>query len=157
MSTKLWAGCKLEDFTKPELITAFVAKAAEIGIDIAIVSIGRTLAVQLAYYAQGRLPLEQINGFRTVAGLPAITENEAGNVITWTITSKHITDKVNVKSRAFDIVVLKNGNPVWSNNIDTNSNGNKDYLELAKIGKELGLYPGAYWATPDLPHYQTVA
>ena len=88
MTIKLWSGSKLEDSLHPELIQKFSDNAHDLGIDIAIISIGRTLDVQLAYYAQGRLSLEQINGFRSVAKLSKIDEFDAKDIITWSINSR---------------------------------------------------------------------
>lgn len=66
-----------------------------------------------------------------------------GPVVTWTRKSKHIEGK------AFDIAIIKDGKISWDKD---------DYLIAAKIGQEVGLSAGAFWArNKDYPHFELKA
>lgn len=124
------------------------------GIAYRLQEVLRTPAVQAAYWAQGRLKLDEVNEFRREAGLPPINAEANRNKITWTHNSRHFAGSDGLAT-AFDIVLLRDGKPHWDINRDGNKNSVKDYLEAARIGKEVGLEPGAFWEKfKDWPHFQ---
>jgi len=114
----------------------------------------RTPLVQEAYYAQGRETLEQVNAKRKVAGLAPIGTSENSYNITWTHKSRHFAGDDGLGS-AFDIVLMKNGNPTWDTKWDANDQDLvPEYLEAARIGKEVGLDAGGLWTKrADYPHF----
>jgi hypothetical protein len=80
---------------KPEAEKLFTAMCETldrtIGEDAYIVFEGlRTRAIQAAYYAQGREPLEAVNMKRKAAGLYLLTAEKQNYKITWTMNSKHL-------------------------------------------------------------------
>lgn len=115
----------------------------------------RTEAEQIALHAQGRLPLRDVNMLRIKAGMPwQITEAENKHKVTWTLHSKHFPDR-NGKSRAFDVMVMKDGrNPTWDLKWDGDNDNIADYEELARVAEQVGLAAGARWESPDYPHFQ---
>lgn len=123
------------------------------GISYKLLEVLRTPQTQTAYYAQGRLTLAEVNAFRKEAGLQPIGAKENSRKITWTHNSRHFAGSDGL-ARAFDIVLLKDGKHHWDINRDGNKNSVADYLEAARIGKEVGLEPGAFWSKPDYPHFQ---
>jgi peptidoglycan L-alanyl-D-glutamate endopeptidase CwlK len=66
-----------------------------LGIDIFPVDVDRPFDVQVAYYAQGREPLDITNRLRKRAGLAPIGESENKKKITWTMDSRHIVNLSN--------------------------------------------------------------
>jgi hypothetical protein len=119
---------------------------AAIGDDQYIVFEGRRkVAVQEAYFAQGRKPLEEVNRLRQAAGLWLLrSENDNKNKITWTMHSKHID------GLALDVLPVDGrGNPTWDlahfrNRFDV----------IRQCGREAGLICGADWSKADWPHYE---
>jgi peptidoglycan LD-endopeptidase CwlK len=113
----------------------------------------RSPAVQQAYYAQGRMPLDTVNSLRKDAGLWAIDEATNKRMITWTMKSKHLEGK------AIDIVPVIDGKIPW--NILSQDIANL-YIRIGKIGEAVGLTWGGRW-TPidkfgigkDAPHFET--
>ena len=115
----------------------------------------RSNAVQAAYYAQGRLPLDSVNRLRKVAAMAPI--KSVGNII---ITQKKAgTSKHNrMPSEAFDVAMLQNGNVLnWSPAM---------FAEFAKDVKaaNASLVWGGDWDSDgrsdderwtDFPHFQT--
>jgi len=104
----------------------------------------RTLAVQEAYYAQGREPLESVNAKRQKAGLYLLRSDKDNYVITWTMDSKHI------KGFAMDILPVDGaGRPTWD------LAHYKDKFDVIKnCAKVSGLICGADWNPQDWPHYE---
>lgn len=142
-----------------EIYYKFYNKVQETGLNIALTCTARELKDQVALYAQGRQPLAEVNELRRIAKLPAITETENKRRVTWTLRSKHIinlddADPTNDLSKAFDIVILKNGKAVWDVKADTNGDNKADYIQLGAIGKSLGLVWGGDFSSPDYVHYQ---
>lgn len=136
-------------------------EAAKVGINFVITCTARNLTEQVALYAQGRQTLADTNKLRTLAGLSVITEKENKNKITWTLASKHIINlnddvKNNDKAKAFDVALIDENKKISWDTIKLNVNKNQkaDYLELAEIGRGIGLTCGAFWKTPDFPHYE---
>ena len=96
--------------------------AAE-GLTFKVTSGSRTKEEQAALYAQGR--------------------TKPGQVVTWTLKSRHIG------GRAIDLTLFSGKNPVWDS---------KHYDRAGQIGKELGLVWGGDWKrTKDRPHFELPA
>ncbi len=136
-----------------ELYQALWLEARKIGIDIVLTCTAREQKEQIALYSQGRESLAMVNEKRRVAFLPPITQKQ--NVkVTWTLDSKHITSPKRPLSEAFDIVIIKDKQAQWSVKVNVNKNDIPDYVELANIGRKLGLKPGADFKSPDYPHFE---
>ena len=118
---------------------------AELGEDRYIVYEGRrTVAVQEAYYAQGRESLEDVNKKRSAAGLFSLQSERDNYPITQTLRSKHID------GLAMDVVPVDGkGNPTWDL-----AHYYKFFAVIKDCGKKVGLTCGADWNPPDWPHYQ---
>ena len=156
MDIKLVKGVSLDDLhdTLKEKAIQFYNKALEKGIPIIFTCTGRSLPTQFALYSQGRMPLAEVNILRKKLGLYLLGVSENLYRVTWTLDSKHIITLDRPKALAFDIAVLKDGIASWNLKVNVNNNEVPDYLELAEIGVDLGLTAGAYWNTPDYPHYE---
>ena len=150
------ASTKITDLTpNMQLLYKKFAKAmAKAGLAFKLTCTARNINEQIALYAQGRETLEKTNSLRKKAGLPPITAVENKRKVTWTLKSKHIVDEVVTKASAFDIVLLKDGRPHWDIKVNVNKNLVPDYKEAADIGVSVGLKAGAYFKTPDFPHYE---
>lgn len=127
---------------------AFTAALRAAGIAHAVIETRRSLAVQSAYYAQGREPLISVNALRAATGLWAITDAENRNTITRTMRSKHLEGK------AFDLVPLdQKGRAWWSAPPDV-------WLTIGELGESFGLTWGGRWGAAegklgwDCPHYE---
>lgn len=108
---------------------------------------------QVAYYAQGREPLERVNELRKIAKLPPITEAENRNIIT---RAKTVWDSYHAYGRAFDVAVVSpTGKIDWGEDTDWDSDGVSDWVELGKLGESIGLeWGGSFSSLRDLPHFQ---
>lgn len=97
------------------------------GIEIIITSTYRDLEAQTRLYAQGR-------------SLP-------GQIVTYAKAG----DSWHNWRRAFDVVPLRNGKPLWSVR-----GADKDvWMRIGEIGTSLGLEWGGDWDRhPDYPHFQ---
>ena len=95
------------------------ALAKENGIDFRVTSGYRSPEAQAKLYAQGR--------------------TTPGKIVTHLRHSKHNEGK------AFDVVILKNGSPVWALN---------DYTKIGQLGKSIGLTWGGDWKMKDCAHFQ---
>jgi len=104
----------------------------------------RREAVQRAYYAQGREPLEEVNAKRAAAGLYLLRSERDNYVITWTLKSRHID------GLAMDVIPVDGaGNPTWdlAHFLET-------YKKIRDCGRAAGLICGADWPQADWPHYE---
>lgn len=103
-------------------------------------------ATQKAYYAQGRVSLEEVNALREAAGLWDIGEKENERKVTNTLESVHL------KGMALDIVPSdKWGNPNWNAT-------EAEYKAIATVMKTCGFEWGGDWSGSwDKPHYQMKA
>jgi hypothetical protein len=118
---------------------------ADLGDDRYVVFEGRrTVAVQEAYYAQGKESLEDVNKKRAAAGLYLLRGKGDNYPITWTLQSKHID------GLAMDVVPTDGkGDPTWDF-----AHYRKTFETIRDCGEKAGLTCGAGWPTPDWPHYQ---
>lgn len=116
----------------------------KLGLKVFIVDVDRDYKVQMAYYAQGRQPTEDVNVLRRHAGLPEITPQQNDKKITWTMNSKHVTNlddgnPDNDLSRAIDIGLKdENGRYCGNGNEDINGDGQHDYEQIGKLAEEIG-------------------
>ena len=117
----------------------------ELGDDRYVVFEGRrTVAVQEAYYAQGRESLDDVNKKRAAAGLYLLRSERDNYVITWTLQSKHID------GLAMDVVPADgSGSPTWDL-----AHYRRAFEIIRDCGRKAGLNCGADWNPPDWPHYQ---
>ena len=129
----------------------FIERLEQQGLRYKILETLRTKEVQEAYYAQGRLPLEEINELRKKTGLYLLGAEEGRNIITKTMNSVHLT------GRAADIVPVINGKIPWK---ITKGNAGL-WLTFGRLGQEAGLEWGGTWEPFnkfgigwDAPHYQ---
>jgi peptidoglycan L-alanyl-D-glutamate endopeptidase CwlK len=148
---------RIVDMT-PELVIRyqrFSARMAEAGIPFVLTSVLRTQAEQIAYYAQGRKPLGDVNDLRKAAGMSLITEKENSYTVTQTMASRHFPGP-DGRAVAFDIAILRSDKrPTWDVKFDGDLDRIPDYEEAARIGEEVGLVAGGHWRTfQDWPHFQ---
>lgn len=117
-------------------------KLKEMGVEkIAISETKRDLAVQMAYFARGRMAVDDVKAMYKAAGLYDISTEEAKTYNTWTLESKHLL------GLAIDLVPVKNGKYWW--------NAPKEVWErMGEIGEAHGLSWGGRWKCQDCPHFQ---
>ena len=120
-------------------------KCAAINIELMITGTSRTPQDHLALWMQGRESLDKVNAQRKICGMAPITEKENEKKRTWTMNSKHIVTPDHPLSDAIDFVIMRNGKPIWNDNVDANDNNIPDYIEVAKIAEECGLKAGAFF------------
>jgi hypothetical protein len=77
-------------------------------IPVIVLETRRTLAVQMAYYARGRAPIQLVKDYYKACGLWAISDKEAAAMNTKTLDSYHI------KGLGVDLAPSKDGK-VWYN------------------------------------------
>jgi peptidoglycan L-alanyl-D-glutamate endopeptidase CwlK len=131
----------------------FIDRLKAAALSYTVIETLRTLAVQTAYYAQGREPLDAVNKKRTLAGLCLITAEENRRAITQTMKSVHLDGK------AIDVVPLTiDGKIPWV--INTQEIADL-YKKFGEIGRSVGLEWGGDWKPLDRwgigwdpPHYQ---
>ncbi len=132
--------------------TGLMAKA---NLQFGITRTGCSLADQMAIYVKGRLPLADVNRFRTATGLYLLSEAENKTVVTWTLQSQHIIDDKGF-CNAWDFVLLKDGKANWDVKMDINQNNVSDYIEAGKLAESIGLISGRTFKTPDYVHIQGI-
>jgi peptidoglycan L-alanyl-D-glutamate endopeptidase CwlK len=131
----------------------FVGRLKEARLGYTVVETLRTPAVHLAYWSQGREPLEAVNEKRTKAGLWLIGEADNKKTVTQTMKSVHLEGK------ALDVApLLPNGTIPW--NISTREIADL-WKRFGEIGRAVGLEWGGEWKPLDRwgvgwdpPHYQ---
>jgi len=150
----------INNFKRPEMWHELVRRCAEIGIEIFITCVDRTYQEQVAYFAQGREPLDYVNKYRKLAGLSPIGQTENKRKITWTMSSRHIVNLEdsnldNDKSEAIDFAIKdKEGKAVWNVRADINQDQLFDYMQVVEIAEAIGFECGARWTKPDIVHLQ---
>ena len=127
--------------------------AEEKGLFFIVTQTLRSEEEQLAYYAQGREDLDEVNRLRGIAGLSEISEQENRNIVT---KAKTVWDSFHAYGLAFDIAVLNNNRHIdWGEDADWNSNNVSDWTELGELGESIGLeWGGNFSSLRDLPHFQ---
>jgi peptidoglycan LD-endopeptidase CwlK len=147
------------DLLRPDV--AANARAAlddleEGGIPYAVTSTLRTTAEQVALYAQGRKPLDQVNALRLLADLPAISAGENRGTVT-NCDGRRVAEGGTGRSPhqlgiALDVVPTDDGEPVWPGPEDPR------WEHIAQAFKAHGFDWGGDWEDfPDRPHYQAKA
>lgn len=149
---------RLKDFAEKLILKA----KAKLDLDVFVVEVDRPFLTQVAYYAQGRDPLTEVNALRKRAGLGPITASENRYKITWTLASQHIVNLANDDitdnlSRAVDFGIKdKMGKYCGDSKTDVNKDNIPDYIQLGALAKKIdpGIEWGGEWKKKDLPHYQ---
>ena len=138
------------DDTFRSMASAFINELRRKGIPFVVTSVMRPQAVQMAYYAQGRLLLDEVNRLRRLAGLPLINDKE--NLYTVTKLDGVKNQSMHQKGLAIDVVPATAGKASWP------PAGDPRWEILGRIGEECGLDWGGRWKDfIDLPHYQRKA
>ena len=138
----------------------FMERVKGAGLNIGISCTARLMKCQIALYAQGRQPLDEINRLRSLAAMNPIGATEAKKIVTWTLVSKHLvnfddTDPNNDYSQAFDFFLMSNKKAYWDVKASVNANQIPDYEEVGEIAESLGWEWGGRWKkNPDYPHVQ---
>lgn len=101
------------------------------GLDVAVTATSRSLHDQMAHYAQGRCPLVVVNHLRLMASMLPISESE--NKYTVTECDGDIKKSAHQDDRAFDVVLLRYGRPVWNVKLAVD-----EYKRIGEIGKTHG-------------------
>lgn len=127
--------------------------ARENGVDFIVTQTLRTEAEQIAYYAQGRQPLEEVNKLRAKAGMGPIADQENSNIVT---RARTVWDSYHAYGLAFDIAVLNDkGHIDWGEDADWNNSNVSDWEEIGALGESIGLeWGGNFSSLRDMPHFQ---
>lgn len=123
-----------------EKLERLQARAKEKGIEFIVVQTLRTAAEELAYFAQGRKTLDEVNRLRKDAGMGPITAEENTHIVTKVMTSIHEF------GCAFDIAIVREGRVDW-NDIPA-------YKAVGAIGESLGLRWGGTFSFRDWGHFE---
>ena len=136
---------ELDSKAKPIFMFFLDSLDKAIGDDRYMVFEGRrSVRVQEAYYAQGRQPLSEVNNLRERSGLYLLRSERDNYVITWTLSSMHITGK------AMDVLPVDGrGEPTWDL-----AHFKRTFEVIRDCGRMAGLVCGADWMEADWPHYQ---
>ena len=131
---------RIEDLT-PECQATFAEFKAKLDADqipFAVVFTLRSTAEQVALYTQGRKPLDVVNSYRQVAGLPPTQETA---IVT---QCDGVTKKSNHQTgNAFDLTFAdENGNAIWPSDPVR-------WLALGGIAESVGLVWGGRWTPLD--------
>lgn len=114
------------------------------GIQLRITETYRSQDRQALLYAQGRKLADLGSSVLAVVARNApewlSIEQCPGDVVTWTLKSKHSSRK------AYDTVPIVEGHAVWDEDALWNPIGQE--------GEALGLEWGGRWNKPDKPHFQ---
>lgn len=139
------ASRKLTDLERSTYLMAeaFSCECAKRGVDMLIYCTYRSKGEQYALWLQGRR-VDAVKVERARHGLPPITEREAQKKVTWAAPGLSWHNY----GRAFDVVPLSAGRPVWDSKSPV-------WLTLGEIGESVGLEWGGRWSSkPDFPHFQ---
>jgi len=109
-----------------------------------IVETRRELAVQMAYFARGRMAPDHVRMMYDAAGLKQkLTDKETQTAITTTLKSRHLS------GLAMDIAPLKADGKVWWDAPV------RVWMRMATIAEGFGWESGVRWKDfPDFPHLQ---
>jgi hypothetical protein len=147
---------------KPEartLFENFTEKLEKRGFRYSILETLRKKEIQEAYYAQGRVHIDEVNRLRIIAGIyPLPVTDKNGNLISYNIITSAVHSP-HQDGYAGDIVPVidDKGTIPW---VITGENAEL-WLEFGKLGQEAGLEWGGTWKPLnrfgigwDAPHYQ---
>lgn len=117
---------------------------------LVVTSVWRDPRYQDALYAQGRATPMEVNAYRTLIGLPRLSDEDAARVVTWTRESKHTRRP----SEAVDLAVAldPDGDGPSKPRIDWQDEGR--YRAMGAIAEKLGLVWGGSWRKRDLCHVE---
>lgn len=138
---------ELHPHAQPRFVSFLCFLDSELGENQYIVFEGRrTMETQEAYYAQGRMSLDEVNAVRRKVGLYLLRSDVDNYIITWTYKSKHID------GLAMDVLPVDGrGSPTWDL-----AHYRRAFELIRNAGRGAGLECGADWLPPytDWPHYQ---
>jgi hypothetical protein len=156
----------ITDFERPDLAQEGLEKSnfylKQRGKQVRVICVARNYKEQIALYAQGREPLEDVNAKRAMAGLPKITKEENEYRVTWTLGSPHVVNlddarRDNDKSRAFDFGLFSLSDGAYLKD-------DPDYIVVANIMSMVpGLKSGKDFKDrsgkprPDYPHVEVAS
>ena len=129
----------------PEVVADCIAspifKAHNAGL--IVVETLREIATQMAYFARGRMNSDDVKKMYVAAGLYQLSDAEARQAITWTLSSKHLL------GRACDCAPSLDGSsPWWAAPAEV-------WQEYGRIAKSHGLQWGGDWkGKVDTPHVE---
>lgn len=130
------------------------------GVEFIVTFTSRTFGEQCVLYMQGRQPLDRVNKARADVGWAPITQKQNKRPVTWTLSSKHVVDEENPKSRAFDVAIVHDGKVTWDLKADFDKDGISDYLEVGHLGEAVGMKWGGRFTNskgkpiPDYAHFE---
>lgn len=139
-----------------------IVLAEKHGVEFIVTFTSRTFSEQCVLYMQGRQPLDRVNKARADVGWASITEKANKRPVTWTLSSNHVVDEENPKSRAFDVAIVGDGKVTWDLKADFDKDGISDYLEVGHLGEAVGLKWGGRFKNskgkpiPDYAHFEDV-
>lgn len=124
----------------------------QLSFDVCVTETRRSLLTQIAYFAQGRVRIEELNQIRSAAGLSPLSET--GSVVTF-------ADGILKRSKhqdglALDIVPIEaeTGRLIWNAPEEV-------WLELGSIARKHGFVWGGDWKSHpaarlgwDCPHWE---
>jgi hypothetical protein len=126
-----------------------------LGIRIIVTCTKRDKVDQCILYMQGRTDQDLVNYYRAAFSMP---KADSANKVTWTLHSRHYPNETGPdvgKAEAFDVVIYVDGKTYWDIvKTDINKDQIPDYKQIAEIGRELGLKPGADFG--DYAHFQNI-
>jgi peptidoglycan L-alanyl-D-glutamate endopeptidase CwlK len=125
----------------------------KLGLRIIFTQTLRTNDEQIALFAQGRQSLGNVNGLRQIAGMPPITEKENHRVT----NARDASSSFHGYGMAFDIAITDSTGKkiIWNDKSDWNEDGVSDWIQVGKLGEELGLeWGGNFSSISDPPHFQ---
>jgi hypothetical protein len=109
----------------------------------------RSQQTQTALYAQGRMPLPDVNALRLKANLLPLSEKENERKVTWTMNSRHCI----VPSEAIDFAItLDPDGPTGPKKPAIDWDDEARYKAMGAMAESLGLVSGASWG--DIGHVE---
>lgn len=118
-------------------------KLKELGVEKVVISESlRDLPTQMAYFSRGRMEPQYVKQYYAAAGLYAIGDAEAKQIVTQTLRSNHMD------GTACDFVPVKDGKTWWTA-------PDAVWETMGLIGEECGLKWGGRWKDfKDSPHFE---